>query len=142
MEKVYLNNTDVQETYGLMLGSKEISTPERQVITIEVPGRDGVLDVTDQLYSEPKYKNRTIELKFFNVRGLKNRAEWPDMFSTILTAFHGKIVTIRFSKDPNYYYSGRCFVECEEKGGSRGFIMTFDCDPYKYLVADPSTKSL
>ena len=142
MEKVYLNDIDLHNTYGLILGSIDISTPERRVLTIDVPGRDGVLDITDQLYSEPKYRNRTIELKFFNVRGLRNQMDWPAMYSTILTAFHGKVVRIRFSKDPNHYFQGRCNVGFEERGGSRGFIMTFDCEPYKYSVADPTVKSL
>ena len=143
MEQIFLNGVNLHTTYGLILAKKEVGIPERQVLTLEVPGRNGILDLTTQLYGNtPKYQNRTIELTFFNPRGMINSMEWPELLTTLSEAFHGKVVTIKFSSDTSHYYSGRCSMSFEENGGSRGIVMTFDCDPYKYSVAAPTTTSL
>lgn len=141
-EKIYINDTDLQSEYGLLLANKEISVPERQLLTLEIPGRDGLLDITDQLYSEPKYRNRTIEVQFMNLRNVGNSMTWPELLTAISTEYHGELVQIQFSSDMDYYYVGRCSIEFEEHGGNRGIAMKFDCDPYKYSVSDPSEKTL
>ena len=143
METVIIDNVNVYSVYGLIIAHKDIGIPEKQLMQIEIPGRDGNLDFTDNFYTESKYGNRTITIRFINLQGLNNDMKWPDLLSELLYRFHGKIVPITFSEDDEYFYSGRCSIDgFEYTNGRRVINMTFDCEPYKRLISSPDTKML
>ena len=43
--------------------SKSIGNPEPKIITVEIPGSDGVKDLTET-FGSVKYKNRTLTFDF------------------------------------------------------------------------------
>lgn len=143
IETVVISGINLYEQYGLILAQKTIGVPKKKIITIEVPGRDGKLDITDQLYNVPKYENRVIELSFISIKGLNNNDNWGTQLSRILNQFHGKNCEITFSSDPGYKYKGRCSVDdFQDKNSARRYLFNLDCEPYKYSVNDETEKML
>lgn len=142
MELVYINDVDLYDEYGLLLAHKEIGIPQKQLLQIEIPGRDGLLDLTDNFYGTSKYGNRTITLSFVGVKGFKNNDTDSEYLSILLAAFHGKMCELVFEGDSSYYYYGRCSIDEWSDVKRRSLTMTFDCDPYKRLITDPTTKVL
>lgn len=98
---------------------------------IDVPGRDGPLDVMEGIFGKVVYGQR--ELKF--VFGVRNctYANWETLLTTIATAIHGQRLHITPDTDPDYYYVGRCEVSTEKSNSvSAQITVTCTCDPYKY----------
>lgn len=95
--------------WGLYLNEPpEISPPEPQTYYVDVPGRNGALDLTETLTGGVAYNDRTIGFKFLTVRP---RSEWPALYHEILNDIHGKSMQIVLDEDPDYYYEGRAVVD-------------------------------
>ena len=98
---------------------------------IEVPGRNGQIDLTEALTGYTVYNNRQIVLE---LGGRKRSQDWPGFMSNFLNDLHGKSVKVIFDNDPSYYYQGRATVESDyEKGNEIArFTLTINAEPYKY----------
>lgn len=114
--------------FQLILGSKTIGTPSPKTETIDIPGGDGVLDLTE-FFGETKYKNRTLSFEFSS---MVTPSEFMSLFSMVQNALHGKKMTITMDDDPDWYYTGRISVS-EWKADRNIGKLTIDCDcePYK-----------
>lgn len=119
------------DDFGLMLSGKSISTPTPKTTTIDIPGGDGVIDLTEAL-GEVKYNNRTIQFDFTTVQ---YGSKFLELLSKIQTAIHGKKLQICLDADPDFYYFGRITVKDNKDAGGYGTIsIECDCEPYKYKV--------
>lgn len=134
MNKVVIDGIDLYSEYGLLLSSKTISPPSPKVITINVPGADGCIDLTEALNGEPKYNNRNISLTFTKI-GKSSIS--LSTYRLVSNKFHGRICKIVFSDIPGYYYEGRISVKAFDAGGAIG-EMKIECDakPYALEVLD------
>lgn len=112
-------------------GRPVISMPELKTITVDIPGRSGVLDLSQAVSKYPVYKNRTGTLSF---HVLNNQAPWQELYRSIAEYVHGKTMDIRLEDDPNWYYHGRIYVN-EWKSNNDGtwsdISFNYDLDPYK-----------
>lgn len=115
--------------FGLILSSKSISLPKAKTKTVEIPGADGVLDLTECLTDDVKYQNRTLQFTFTVVDPL---ASWAAVLSEVTNFLHGRKLRIYMDWDKNYYYEGRCSVN-QFKSDKRiaSIVIDCDCDPYK-----------
>lgn len=115
--------------FGLILSSKSISLPKAKTKTVEIPGADGVLDLTECLTDDVKYQNRTLQFTFTVVDPL---ASWAAVLSEVTNFLHGRKLRIYMDWDKNYYYEGRCSVN-QFKSDKRTATIVVDCncDPYK-----------
>lgn len=114
---------------GLRARAYKISSPELQTNYIEIPGRNGALDLTDAL-GTAAYKNRTVG---FSAIWKGNAKLWHIKNSQILNRFNGKNLRVVFGNDPEYYWTGRCAITHEIIGeGEYGVIFTLVADPFKY----------
>src|SRR5699024_8115291 len=103
-----INGKHTYYHYGLYVtNTAPIAPPEVRTQYIEVPGRNGNLDLTDVLTGRPVYGDRKITLE---MGGKKPAGEWPGFFSRFLADVHGKKVEIVFDNDPGCYYVGRAIV--------------------------------
>lgn len=142
LNEVIIGGIYCKKDIGLVLSKAEIGEPELETIAISVPGRDGVLDCTDKMFGRTAYKNRTISLTFQTLDKIAKKS-WADLQSDLGKKFHGKVKQIIFSDDPKYYYEGRVSVKTfTAEGKLRTIEMECDCKPYKYLISDPTQKSL
>ena len=119
--------------FQLILGSKTIGTPSPKTETIDIPGGDGVLDLTD-FFGETKYGNRKLSFEFSS---MVIPSEFMSLFSRVQNALHGKKMTITLDDDSDWYYIGRISVS-EWKADRNIGKLTIDCDcePYKYKMQE------
>lgn len=129
-----INGCHLLRDLGLALSRTDcVQPPEPKSVTQDLPGTDGLMDLSDSLTGRIMYANREIIMEVG--RGLE-RSRWPDMYSRILSLFHGKIVKVIFDDDPEYFYTGRATVSDYARTQTLGTLtITVDAKPYKYDVA-------
>jgi hypothetical protein len=128
MKGIMFGNYHSWNDFQLILASKTIGTPSPKTETIDIPGGDGVLDLTE-FFGETKYNNRNLSFEFSS---MVNPSEFMTLFSMVQNALHGKKMTITLDDDPGWYYIGRISVS-EWKTDRNIGKLTIDCDcePYK-----------
>lgn len=118
------------DDWELILTNRIIGTPEVQINYIDVPQRDGKIDLTESLSGLVKYYNRTITLEFAYKDEVGN---YSTKFSEIQNYCHGKKMKIIFDDDLDNFYLGRIQVENADVSQKLGIIkITAECEPYKY----------
>lgn len=133
MSGVLIGDKHTERDWGLIWTDVEIGPPEAQTKYLEIPGRDGALDLTDVLGGGLKYKNRSITNGF--VLADRNAGLWHDRYSEILNYCQGKYRKVTLDSDPAFYYLGRLSVTSEKKDAAHS-IVTISCnaEPYKYEI--------
>ena len=117
--------------WGIILSSKVISPPEPQINMVEVPLRDGSIDLTESLTDEIKFKDRKITLNFT----ITDKATWTSKVSEIQNYLHGKQMKIVFDDDLAFYYFGRVSVNKWETNKTIGkLVIEGTVEPFKYDV--------
>lgn len=116
-----------------------ISPPPVQTKYVELPGKNGKLDMTEVLTGFPIYGNRTGTLNFIvdNTNPAGNTAydskTWADRYEDVLSIIHGQQVEFTLDDDPNYIYKGRMSVDGWTRGTSWSQLsLSYDFEPYKY----------
>lgn len=129
MEGVTFGEKHSYNDFGLILTDTAISLPDPKLKMIELPGADGMIDLTEVLTDEVKYNNRVISFSFTVVDDI---ATWPALLSEIANYLHGRRMRIVRDVDENYYYEGRCAINEFKTDRSLAFLV-IDCDvePYK-----------
>jgi len=119
--------------FSLILSQKTIGTPSPKTETIDIPGGDGVLDLTE-VFGEVKYNNRNLSFEFSSI---VPQSDFMDQFSHIQDALHGQKMRIVLDDDPEWYYTGRISVS-EWKADKNIGKLTIDCDcePYKTKLSE------
>lgn len=120
--------TDIYDLTPLGYG---VSTPEPRTNLVEVPGRNGALDLTSAL-GAVTYGQRNVWCA-----GLMNDTpgRLTQRYSDILAKFHGQRCKMVLDDEPDYYYEGRCSVSREYiDNGAQAIRFDLDADPLKYPV--------
>ena len=133
MKGIKFGNYHSYNDFSLILSQKTIGAPSPKVEAIEIPGGDGVLDLTD-FFGEVKYNNRNLSFDFSTIIP---QADFLDLFSQIQNAIHGQKMQIVLDDDPGWYYIGRVTVPEWKTEKSIGKItIDCDCEPYKVKIAE------
>lgn len=107
----------------------EIAPPEPRIEMLEVPLRDGALNVSSMLSTTVHYSTREIAL------GLETtavRAEWPLIQEALMRDFHGQAVQLTLDDDPEWYWEGYAVVEqMVDNRGSAGWTIRITAQPFK-----------
>lgn len=100
---------------------------------IEIPGGDGVLDLTTAMTGKPLYNNRTGSWNFIVQNGFK---DWSVLYSEIMAYLHGQALKAVLEDDASFYYEGRFSVNQwkSDKDFSR-IVIDYNVGPYKQYVA-------
>lgn len=121
--------------WDLLMVSKSIPLPEPKTISVDIPGRDGKIDLSNA-FGEIKYENRTLT---FDFDIFSNPSDWWELREKIAQTLYDKKIKIILDQDSNYYYLGRCKIT--------SFTTTFtvahisiecDCEPFKYKLTETS----
>ena len=94
--------------YGLIVSPYAIPMPEPQTNYVEIPGRDGALDMSEA-FGTVRYTDRVIPLTLYA------RAPFDTAVSTFAADVHGRLLKVIFDRDPTFYYDGRITIEDMEK---------------------------
>lgn len=132
MKGIMFGNYHSWNDFQLILASKTIGTPSPKTETIDIPGGDGVLDLTE-FFGQTKYGNRNLSFEFSSV---VIPSDFMSLFSMVQNALHGKKLPVILDDDPGWYYTGRISVS-EWKVDRNIGKLTIDCDcePYKYQIS-------
>ncbi len=119
--------------YGLILSSKEITSPEPKLETVDLPGADGLLDMTDY-FGDVKYKNRKLKFTLStSIRGM----ELLEIYSIVQNDLSGRhFDSIILDDDPNYRYTGRVTTIALSEGKISKLVIECDCGPYRTSIDD------
>lgn len=121
------------DDWGLLLERMKISFPDAKTKPVDLPGADGVLDLTE-INGPVKYETRKVEFSFSCIAGY---GEWHSLASQIASAVHGRRLKVMLDTDPGYYYIGRFELETEKTDDVlAGVTITGTVDPYKYDIED------
>lgn len=116
----------INQEFDSVILSGKIGNPEFRTYTVEIPGKDGLLDLTESIDGSVHYNNRDIEFRVF-IAG-KRINERLDL----LNNYHGQYVKLYSTYDNNYYYKGRLSVSIEERKATYAYVvLSFDCEPFK-----------
>lgn len=121
--------------YGMWLRERpHVGTPEPKIDYVEIPGADGVLDVTEAVTGEVKYGERDMLFRF-SVQA--NIAEQQNIKMRLRNDLHGKRMHIVLDEDSDYYYDGRVNVEfVDEMPWKFGVDISVMADPFKYELEE------
>lgn len=139
---IYVEDTDktyhTLDDWGFALGNNNyISDPEMETNYIDVPYRNGLIDVSTAMTGRPVYKKRQLS---FEMGGTRERMAWDSTISGIRNAIHGRTCQLIMDNDITYYWRGRVFVENFDRFRGLGTfqINVPNAEPYKYSVTSSS----
>ena len=133
MKGIRFGNYHSYNDMNLILSQKTIGTPSIKTESIDIPGGDGVLDLTDY-FGEIKYGNRPLVFEFSTT---VPKSQFMVLFSRVQNALHGKKMQIVIEDDPEWYYVGRITVSEWKAEKSIGKLtIECDCEPYKNSITE------
>lgn len=103
--------------------------PSPKTKTVEIPGADGILDISESLSGRPTFNNREGSMEFYVMNGYQS---WATLYSEILEYLHGRRMKAILEDDPAYYYIGRFSVNQwkSDKDWSK-ITIDYNVSPYK-----------
>ena len=134
--RMIVNGVDLSMTYRLIMSDGyTLSPPEPKTYEIDIPGGDGVIDLTEALSGDVVYNRRQMKFTFYILNVLDHRT-FEDVKTAVSNFLHGKAYDFQLSFDPEYTYHGRFTVtgynHQKFPSGYLGAIeISIDADPYK-----------
>ena len=102
---------------------------------VEIPGGDGILDLTTSMTGKPMYSNRTGSWEFYVENEFK---DWTVLYSEIMMYLHGREFQAWLDDDAAYFYKGRFSVNQWRSDPAQSLIVIdYNVGPYKqYAISD------
>ena len=109
----------------------ELSSPDFQTYLVDVPGRDGTLDLSVALTGSPRYLDRTLTVVLENSNG--TRQEREAHIRKIVNQLDGYQKKIWLPDDADHYLQGRLHVIRNYNDLAHASVtVTAICDPWLY----------
>lgn len=114
------------------LSALELTAAKQRTQFVEVPGRDGELDLSTALTDgAPRYGNRTLTATLERSDG--TRMEREDAINTMVNWLDGWRMDVRLPDDDTHYLTGRVHVEKLYSDMAHAAVsVTVICDPWRY----------
>lgn len=114
-----------------------VSPPSPKTQSVEIPGANGQIDMTEALTGYPLYSNRTGSFEFIVVNDTYSLVEyhedWAEVYSEISNYLHGRKMKMVLEDDPDWYYEGRFAVNAWKSGDHFSNItIDYNVDPFKW----------
>lgn len=117
-----------------------IQPPSLKTNTIEVPGSNGVVDMTEILVGRPLYENRTGSIDFYIDNSSTEYCpdgeyRWDYAYDKLLNTLHGFRKKVILTDARSYYYEGRVSINSYKSDKLTGTItLDYDLEPFKMTV--------
>ena len=126
MSYILFGSKSTKTDYGFIVAPYIIPMPTVQTSFVEIPGRDGMLDLTEG-FGLVRYSDRAVALMLYAV------APYEQAVSAFVNDIHGKRMELVFDRDASFYYIGRVCVDGLEKhDGYCAITVNVNAEPYKY----------
>lgn len=117
------------EDWHLVPSSRPVfNPPEMKKKTIDIPGGNGIIDISESLTGYPVFNNRQGSFEFIV---MNDYWAWHEAYSTIMDYLHGKVKRAVLEDEPYFYYEGR-FTVNSWKSEKNNSVITVDYDVYPY----------
>ena len=116
------------------LGRPVVNPPEQKLHVVDIPGANGILDLSNSLTKYPVFNNRTGSWAFAI---LNEETDTPNAYNKILNFLQGINVKVVLEDDRRFYYQGRVYVEninAKADGTPSEFSLGYDLEPYKLSI--------
>lgn len=111
--------------FGLIVAPYAVPQPEPQTNYVDIPGRDGALDLTEA-FGTVRYLDREIPLTLYA------RSPFDAAVSSFAAAVHGRRMNVIFDRDPTFYYDTRITIDgVEKEDGYCTLSLSCKAKPYK-----------
>ncbi len=112
------NKKNTWDDWHLVPTSRPVFNPPAQKVkTIDIPGGDGVIDLSQALTGYPVFQNRAGSFEFIVPNGFEpweagkiEQTPWHSVYSEIMDLIHGQSLRAILEDDPEYFYEGRFTV--------------------------------
>ena len=134
--RLIVDGVDLTEEFKLILVDEyELDPPEPKKYTVDIPGGNGILDLTEALYDDVVYENRSQRFKFYVI--IQTNTNFETVKTKVSNFLHGREADYQITFDPGYTYHGRFSVTGYEHQmyeiGVAGVInVSVNAQPYKY----------
>lgn len=114
-----------------------INPPPIKIETVDIPGANGSIDITELLTGIPLYENRTGSIEFYIDSTNEEYADdgmyrWDYAYDKLLNALHGFRQKLILTDSRSSYYEGRVSVNSYKSDKLTGIItLDYDLDPFK-----------
>lgn len=127
--RVIVGGVDLTERFGMdLLDGFTLSPPAPKAYTVDIPGGDGVVDVTEALSGDVAYDDRQMSFTFL----VRRPAGFEATKTAVAGMLHGRRFPFVLSWDPGYTYTGRFTVSEWYAEMHHGQIkVDVDAEPYK-----------
>ena len=133
MEKA--TNT-LKDWFLVPLGRPVINPPMQKRSTIDIPGANGILDLSNSLTHYPVFENRTGQIQFA-VLNEKPGYDWLTVYTKIMKFLQGNEVKMFLEDDQKFYYEGQVWVDTWDSrndGTWSEVTLAYDFQPYRRAI--------
>lgn len=106
---------------------KEIGNPTPQSYLVEVPGRNGLVNLTKGLTGNVTYSNRSLKFQYLASGTYEKVEETIDFFNSL----HGEIFKVIDDDTPDYYYEGEATVKVARNGILTTITLELNANPFR-----------
>lgn len=131
--RLIVNGVDLSEKFKMVLvDGYTLKPPAPKTYTVDIPGGNGKLDLTESLLGDTVYDNRKQEFTFYVI----DVNEFEKVKTEVSNFLHGKAYDYQITMDPEYTYHGRFTVDSYahktySSGNTGTFKITVESDPFK-----------
>lgn len=138
MEHFFTYNKEKSRDFGVWIsGSGTYNAPIRDIETVAVPGRNGLL-----VYDNGRYENIDVTYPAFIPVGFGQKVDAFRAFLTADVGYHRLEDTYHPDEFRLGYYAGGFEAEPTTRNLAGRFDITFSCKPQRFLKAGESYKSI
>lgn len=131
MNEIIFGTIHSYEDLNLILSQVNFAPAFPKTVFVDIPGGDGSVDLTEAL-GEVKFQDRTHEFLFT----VLPQDDFEEKKRAVSNLLNGAKMKITYTKDPNYYWLGRCSVDqyASDKNIHQ-IVVKAVVAPYKYKQA-------
>ena len=126
----------LRDWYIVPLSRPVISPPQQKLCTLDVPGANGIIDLSNSLTHYPVFENRTGTMDFAVLNDIPGH-DWLTIYTKILKFLQGNNVKMIMEDDPKYFYEGRVYVDnwdSRNDGTWSEITLGYDLQPYRRSI--------
>jgi hypothetical protein len=130
---ITIGEKNTWDDWHLMPTSRpSLALPPVKEKVIDIPGRNGTLDLSEYLTGSPVYGNRKGSWEFYVMHDYWT--DWNTAYLRIVAYCHGKTLGVVLEDDPTRKYTGRLKVSWRSGKDYSIVTIEYDLDPYATTI--------
>ena len=126
----------LKDWFLVPLGRPVINPPQQKRQTVDIPGANGFLELSNILTNYPVFDNRTGQIQFA-VLNEKPGYDWLTVYTKIMKFLQGNPVKMFLEDDTRFFYEGMVWVDgwnSKNDGTWSEVTLAYDVQPYRRSI--------